>query len=335
MDRLKMMIDKLSDRWIVLSLQEQVSAAVQSLLQTKHLYQSVTVDLSPLNKAIDEYRPDPSSIPLSGPPIDIAQRDRDHFRTILRGLLGLPWYLQYQLPREQALPGPTELRQQGYWPMAMPDIRIFCANKGCGGLQPHNGGYRGQMQDLSDAVLRAGAVLPAAPLQVMFLPYQCQACKKEPVIFMVRREATKLTMVGRSHFEEVACPDCLSGEEAKYYSDAIIAFNCGRVLAGLFYLRVLVERYWRSVLSVPPDERIDADELSERYSELLPSDFPRSRFKSLGKVYDELSACIHAADENEEQFSASTKDIVNHFEALKLCPLDPPSPSDDTAGPSS
>ena len=155
-------------------------------------------------------------------------------------------------------------------------------------------------------------------VQLFFFPYQCQSCRGEPLILVVRREGIKLQLVGRSQFEKIKVPRHIPKEENKYYSDAKIAYNTGRILAGLFYLRTMIEQYMRRVLD--NYTRVTGEELAEQYAKLLDEEFPK-RFKTLRKIYEELSAKIHDAQNDEGQFLQSLFDINTHFEQLKLIPL--------------
>jgi len=136
---------------------------------------------------------------------------------------------------------------------------------------------------------------------------------------MVRREGLKLTLVGRNHFEIPQVPNTLPKEEMNYFGEAVMAFNTGSVLAGLFMLRTTVEQYMRRVLDTR--EKLTGDDLADRYAQRLADDFPKERYPSFKTIYDELSACLHAADANEEQFLKSRAGIEKHFALLEHLPL--------------
>lgn len=189
----------------------------------------------------------------------------------------------------------------------LPTIRIPCSN--CSGeLQPHNPWFQKDRpyvysETLSNSEKR---------IQVFAFAFQCQLCKKEPLLFMVRRDGLKLTLVGRSQFGEVSIPKFIPEPVRGFYRGAIIAFNTGHPLAAIFYLRTLIEQYMRSV--VEPGERVTGDELARQYAETLPEDF-RSRQPSFSKAYDDLSGAIHEAREDGNLFLQTLKDVERHFEA--------------------
>jgi hypothetical protein len=116
-------------------------------------------------------------------------------------------------------------------------------------------------------------------------------------------------------------PKVLPKGVSKYFGNALIAHHAGQTLAGLFLLRVFIEQFWRTVPAVQKliaeKPRANGDEQGDAYQSVLPLDF-KSRFPSLKDVYGNLSAAIHAADENAVLFDDSCAKIVEHFEARRL-----------------
>ena len=148
---------------------------------------------------------------------------------------------------------------------------------------------------------------------IYVLTYQCQSCLSEPITFLIKYFNNKITICGRSQFEKVKNPKYIPDQEESYYSNAIIAFNAGRTLAALYYLRAFVEHYLRRILN--KWTKVTGEDLANEYSKLLPNDFPK-RFTSLKKVYEELSVKLHSFDEDKKQFSKSLEDIKKHFRLL-------------------
>lgn len=154
--------------------------------------------------------------------------------------------------------------------------------------------------------------------------YQCQGCRSVPDVFLVRRQADKLTLCGRAPIEFVEVPPYVPREVRRHYSGAIVAFQSGQVLPALFLLRVLIEQFVRGSLEPDKeDKRVDgqrADEAIEAYGRTLDEDF-RSRFPSLKEVYSNLSLAVHAAEESSEVFQDSLAKIEKHFDARRLYEL--------------
>ena len=177
------------------------------------------------------------------------------------------------------------------------------------------------------------AIFPAVPshvhvrnserqgVQWFAFAYQCAACDEPPVQFFVKRNSVKLTLCGRDPIGEVRVPRCLPKNHISHFQAAVIAHQCGQTLSAIFMLRTFVEQFWRSIpdvaKAVGAKSRPTGDEMSTAYKATLPASFSQ-QIPSLGKVYDDLSACIHSADPNEAVFLRSARDVETHFDALKL-----------------
>src|SRR5713101_7945224 len=71
-----------------------VSEKLQELFETKHLYQSVTIDLSPLEQQIEQVKGPPVGLSLVGPTTTQEEADRKAqapFRNHLEKIVSSPW----------------------------------------------------------------------------------------------------------------------------------------------------------------------------------------------------------------------------------------------------
>jgi len=150
--------------------------------------------------------------------------------------------------------------------------------------------------------------------QVFTFTLQCQGCRSQVIVFMFRRTGRKILLVGRSEFENVEVPPSIPKEQKVYYSQAVIAFNCGQFLAALFLLRTLIEQHMRAVTE---SAELRGDELCDEYNKTLEEDF-KGRFPSFKDVYGKLSEALHRADPNESLFKAELERINHHFEGKDL-----------------
>ncbi len=73
--------------------------------------------------------------------------------------------------------------------------------------------------------------------QLLFLVFQCQRCKSDPEGFLIRRTGHSLSLDGRSPLEHIALLASIPKQERHLLSDAVVAYNAGKTLAALFYLR--------------------------------------------------------------------------------------------------
>lgn len=114
--------------------------------------------------------------------------------------------------------------------------------------------------------------------------------------------------------EHVPLPPSIPLFLENYYSDAVIAFNCGFVRMGIFGLRTVIEQWARAATGIT--EKLDGSKIFDRYSNLLPAGFS-SLYPSLGALYFDLSADIHGAVGEQALFERAHKEIESHFGALR------------------
>jgi hypothetical protein len=290
---------------------EAITDALRELLEKKHLYQSVIVSREKLDRCkakmvsdmIIAARSQPLSSYSTTRPSDVPKQCDASIQTVLEA----EW-----LPFAGTQSAVIQVT------FMLPTIHTFCPT--CEKLWPFN---PNPQQGFSTVVPQSMFFLPIEKCQVWVLPYQCQSCKDEPLVFLVRREGMKLTLCGRSIIESLPVPKSLPKSVAKSYADAHIAHNAGQTLAGLFLLRTFIEQFWREriqsgVLEIPnKDSRLHADELAKAYNAILPEDF-KNRFPSLGKIYDQISDCLHNATPDGEVFAKAANNILEHFDARRL-----------------
>ncbi|MBA4373478.1 MAG: hypothetical protein C0402_11535 [Thermodesulfovibrio sp.] len=271
-----------------------ISAGFRQLLENKHLYQKVEIDVKKLMT--------PASIMLktSGPPSAVLQ---DHAKTRqCINILSWIWFLESG-PKST---GMSNLRSPDHLVISLPTIKTFCSNQSCDRIEPFN--------PLPKDHVALNHRANGKWQQIFAVEYECQSCKGLPTVFLIRRDGLKLVLEGRSTIEHVEVPKDLPKAQKKYFSDAIVAHNSGQTLAGLFFLRTFIEQYTRELSS---DADLSADKLMENYMELLPKDF-KDRFPSLSKIYSDLSAAVHNADASVDLFDKTILGLAEHFEAKRL-----------------
>ncbi len=158
-------------------------------------------------------------------------------------------------------------------------------------------------------------IQPPAGFQMFFLVYQCQHCLGRLEGFLVRREGWNLGLHGRSPIELVEVPAYVPAKESWLYRDAVIAFNSGKVLAALFYLRTFVEQFARRVTGLTG--RATGEEILSEYYKTLPAP-TKDQMPSLRGWYDKLSEALHSAREDSELFKAAKTEIDSHFDIRRV-----------------
>ncbi len=286
---------------------EEVITAVKTLIEEKHLYQSVSLSPERLRAVVEK--------PLV---------------EMLRAAVDLPG-LHYKPTAEQIVGdllkaswvtvNPASPRQGGYLiehnndpvdhlKFHIKNIRTHCGS--CDENSPMN------LVAATDAIARLSdwvdVTIPNDHSVYTFV-FQCQSCRVGIEVFIVARRGRKFTLVGRSPMEQVKVPYFIPKDVHKYYSGAVIAFNSGQILPALFMLRTLVEQYLRGEMTTVSSEKID--KVIDAYMDSLPNDFT-DRFPSLKDVYGKLSNAVHCANESADLFHESREKIERHFDARRV-----------------
>jgi hypothetical protein len=136
----------------------------------------------------------------------------------------------------------------------------------------------------------------------------------------VKREGTDLFLEGRSPIEHVELPKFIPKDDLKWFRDAVIAFQTGKVLAALFYLRTFIEQFARRKTNTLGDKKT-GDEIMSAYADTLPKNL-RDTMPSLAEWYDKLSAALHTATEDSALFDAAREKLEEHFEIRRVHKLD-------------
>jgi hypothetical protein len=125
---------------------------------------------------------------------------------------------------------------------------------------------------------------------------------------------------GRSPIEYVELPPFIPKQEQKWFREAIITFQSGKILAGLFYLRTFVEQFARRKTGMQ-NVKITAEEIFNAYAATIPENI-RSTMPSLRDYYDKLSDTLHSAKEDKELFESAREAIEQHFDIRRVHKLE-------------
>jgi hypothetical protein len=244
----------------------QITSAFEQLLNRKHLYQHVDLDLSGINPttATVEVQKIPraplnSGAKTSMPSVEeVIELGRNHAKKT--------WFPQGGLATEagsQRFGPPPTVTVQGpqHVMFSIPSVQTFCSH--CEGSWPFN--------HIDDIV------------------------------------------------KEVPEP------QGKFFAKAIMAYNTGQTLAGIFFLRTFIEQFWRSIpgvqMVIKEKPRATGDEQGDAYQATLLPAF-RDSFPSLPNVYGRLSAAMHEANADAALFESCRDEILHHFDGRKAFRLD-------------
>jgi hypothetical protein len=278
------------------TMSEAIAQTIRTLLETKHLYQSVMIDEEGARERFLHRLEEPF---------------KSHCLKIDAFVLSpsaAPWRLSSDLKAiiGQLSSTGTPSSQFNFTP---PDVKMYCCK--CDRLEPYNlvsahepidhlSSYHTQTQKIE---------------QVYTFTLLCQACKKFPEVVMVRRVGGRVSLAGKTPMEHVAVPKQMPKEITSYYSGSVIAFQSGQFLAANFMLRTACEQ-WVRQWAVPTDR---ADAAIEKYMESLPQGFS-AVFPSIRLIYEKLSEDIHSAAGSEELYKKMLAEIDLHFQARSIFP---------------
>jgi len=193
------------------------------------------------------------------------------------------------------------------------NARLFC--KRCDRLEPF------QPVWWTDAANEARNPRYETPVEIpanqqwFYLMYQCQGCQGIPELILVRRSGWNLFLDGRSPMEGIQVERFLPKPEQQWFRDALIAYNSGKILAGLFYLRTFIEQFARR--QTKSAGRATGEEILTAYGQQIPLK-QRDSMPSLGEWYEKLSEALHHANEDPALFDAARQEIERHFDIRRV-----------------
>ncbi len=270
------------------------------LLETKHLYQKLVLDPKPI---VHKYRDMVWGL--------VGERDAFE-NTFNRDFSGHLTLADKQLLNDRGKPIPS---------LIVGNVKLFCGT--CDAREAFRPIW---FSDITNSLLQENLqedkfkVAFRNNFQLFFLVYQCQHCEGVPEAFVVRRSSLDLSIEGRSPIEHVEIPHYIPKPEKHWFRDAVIAFQTGKVLAALFYLRTFIEQFARRKTTLQ-QAKATGDEIMTAYIETLPAHL-RSTMPSLTEWYDKISASLHTANEDSELFAAARERIEKHFDIRRVHEID-------------
>jgi len=282
---------------VITRLSEAASSCLKQLLETKHLYQKVSVPADSIIKQVREGTGDAKLL----------------FDEAMEPILKRP---HFALSSEIMRLADRDGSESTLLTLVVSNVKIFCAE--CQSREAFRPiWYRDLANELAGIARRDGPDPSSLPpdFQLFFLAFQCQVCGGAPEAFIVRRRGWNLFHEGRSPIEFVEIPSYLPKEEREFFRDAIIARNTGRTLAGLFYLRTFIEQFARR--RTGSMGRLAGDQIFDEYNKTIP-ERQREHIPSLRDWYDKLSEALHEARTDDALFEEAKSEIERHFDFRRI-----------------
>jgi hypothetical protein len=289
----------------VKALSAETSKELKNLLENKHLYQKVTVDVDLIVQ-----------IARKGLPSPIGRESDDY--EYLQSVRSFE-YQTYALSNidvcpvaEESVTGLMNEYENGTVLVPTQNVKIYCP--ACTSNEIFKPVQILDVTSDKHGILRVKTP-PAKHFQLFCLTYQCQRCHTTPQGFLIRRENWSFYLDGRSPFEHIERPKYLPDAEWHFFRDAMIGLRGGKTLAALFYLRTFIEQFARRQTGIK--DRKTGDEIMRAYKEaLLPAH--RDHMPSLSTLYDQLSAALHTAEDSTQLFEKVMEEVEQHFQIRKV-----------------
>jgi hypothetical protein len=236
-------------RSLTVSLSARAGEQLKSLLETKHLYQKVSINAGEEVERIFA---------------EVVGGHREVFRNEagkrLRENLVLSTTQLYIASRDGGVAASLALQ--------VDNVKVFCAQ--CDRREAFSPIH---YYDVANELVKrhshgGSSPLPPPGFQLFVLIYLCQGCKKTFQGFIVRRQNWDLILEGRSPMEQVEVPAFIPRRERRLFRDAMIAIHGGKPLAALFYLRAFTEQFARRVTGLTG--KVTGEAIMTAYNETLP-----------------------------------------------------------------
>jgi hypothetical protein len=289
----------MSTQAFIVLLSVKASEELKNLLQNKHLYQHVKINAPEILKQ------------------QIDSEKQQNLKTYLEdwGTKELPTMRFVLADRQLSLAPRGASTPSAVLTLVPPNASLFCGK--CGRREAFAPIWYSDAANEINKVNLHGSKQINLPndFQLFFLVYQCQRCFGTPEGFLVRRTGWNLSLQGRSPIELIETPAYIPNSELHHYRNAVLAFNSGKVLAALFYLRTFIEQFARRVTG--RTGRATGEEILNDYYETLPSK-TKDQMPSLREWYDKLSDALHSANPDSGLFETARTQIDKHFDIRRV-----------------
>jgi hypothetical protein len=293
-----------ASNWVESNIKARASESLKSLIETKHLYQKVIV---PYDEIVSEARN------------ALVPGHQQEFYRLLKSI-----QQRFSIADQNLRAVGRGNSSHSVFQLIIGNVKLFCQKcKRREAFQPVWWTDAANELRTQSLVSQRGLEIPE-DIQWFHLMYQCQSCKGLPEIMLVRREKWTFFLEGRSPMENVVTENYIPKAESHWFRDALIAFNAGKTLAALFYLRTFIEQFARRQTQL--DGRTTGTTIMSKYIQLLP-DKHRDSMPSLGEWYDKLSEALHGAKEDAVLFEDARKQIEHHFDVRRVFQIAETSPS--------
>lgn len=306
-----------------------IEVAFRRLIQEKYLYQNQVVDLSQMEKAIQdsvkgaEAKSRESNIGGKSSADMPGNLTPERLKELYREVATRPWILGTRHV------GDTDNERQithysrgaaalgaSIWDMGLgfllPSVQLQClgckAEKTFGGLVTSRGNPYSQPW---------GLVKSSETEQLFYPIFRCGGCSKFAYTMLIKRKGLKLQLCGITPRRPLAVSNKIPEALAPILRDAEQSVAEGDLFAAMYHLRTFIEHYVKQRLGVPMNEKRNGDDLIARYNATIIEGI-KGTLPSLLTSWQVLSEALHSREGELEDYTKHRSDTCQHIEIITL-----------------
>ncbi len=306
-----------------------IENAIRVLIETKYLYQKVSVDL---NHAREITQPllAKALLPGAGKTITagelstVGQRSDETLKTMAQEVDVRPWALQTrhtgdkpelsQFHRAASIGSPalgTETKDMPIY-FYLPAVSITCGT--CKRTTTFSGHASSSTFSIHSLYPLKG---PSGTEQIFTPIFRCESCRKSIHTIALHRIGSRIHLCGCAPRREPLPSRQVPESLAPILSDAEQAVAEGDVFAGFYHLRTLAEHYMREQFCIPTTDQIRGEELIDKHYERFSNEM-RAVLPSMTEAFSKLSENLHARKGSASDFKKLRDLVCDHIEMCAI-----------------
>lgn len=307
-----------------------IENGLRELIETRYLYQKVTVDLNPVEKVM---KPHIEQAPIRAGKITITgaemvawqQNLPNHLKALRTEIEKRPWELATRHVGDDSFHAEIHRTASvGTSPVGtpiekmpirfyLPTVKIMCGGT-CNSMSAFSAHVSSSRFSLESLYPKIGV----NGIEQMFHPiFRCEVCRKMTYNVLVHRVGLRLHLCGFGPRRELLASRSVPKPLAPILSDAEQAIAENDVFAGFYHLRTLLEHYLKQRLGIPLEDQIRGEQLVAKHYDTLPLPW-RSVLPSISDAYTSLSENLHARKGGVEDFQKLRDKICDHIDMLAM-----------------
>ena len=307
-----------------------IESGLRELIETRYLYQKMTVNLNPVDELLKPHLAlppmDPGKLTITAAKLVAWNQGLPDYLKSLRGEIEKrPWHLETRHMGDSSFNAEVHRAASvGTSPVGtpiekmpihfyLPAVQIMCggACKRVTTFSAHVSSSRFSLDSLHPRIGSNGT-------EQIFQPvYRCEVCRTMIYSVLVHRIGLRLHLCGFAPRRESLTSRSVPQHLVAILSDAEQAIAENDVFAGFYHLRTLLEHYLKQRNGTPLSDQIRGEELISKHYATLPVQW-RSVLPSISDAYTTLSENLHARKGEVEDFNRLRDRVCDHIDMLAM-----------------